>query len=192
MPPSTFPYPLDAMQPGDVACVRTSGKLIAPLIRAGAWLQGLPHTVNHVVIAHHRDDSGALIGVEANPSGVGWVDMAGYADRWLLDNAGQPKADWQRETVCAAAGHLIGGRYDWGAIAFDALRAVGLRPTGPWWTGYTHHPPLGVTCSSMASWLYRVADIPEPSIVDRWTTPGHWAAWIETRGWDRAAHRLPG
>lgn len=179
MPPSPRYAP---MQPGDVAAVHTAGKLVAPLIRIGEWLAGRPHTVNHVVVAHHWDGN-RLVGIEADPSGgVQWVDVNRYDNAWFLHNAAQPKTAGQRIQICDDATSVLHARYDWMAIAWDALALTGLTPPDRW-----QRNPRSFVCSSFASWLYQRASLVEPSSPGRWVTPGDWAAFIETRAWATAA-----
>lgn len=168
---------------GDVLAVRTSG-WGACLVRLGAALRGLPHGVDHVVIAHHVDGRGNMIGLEGRPGGVGWVDMTNYvASPATVDNRDQPKTEGQRYLVAKAAENLIGCAYDWAAIGAEALFDLGVYFTDLDWSG--PNPPLHVICSSYAQWCYRQVGLarPHPPQGEALTQPGDWAAWDAARGW---------
>lgn len=173
---------LAELNPGDVVCVRSPSKVFGPLIRFGAWLRHKPDTVDHVAIAHHRDDNGTLWAIEGRPGGVGWIDLAVYDNRWALSNVAQPKTDEQREEICAAAVGLLGTPYDWPAIAADAAAAIGVDRL---WrlSDYGDKAPGHVVCSSLAAWIYRKVDLAEPCGPTVTCEPCDWAAWILARGW---------
>ncbi|MCW2901845.1 MAG: hypothetical protein JWO67_4110 [Streptosporangiaceae bacterium] len=169
---------------GDVLAVKTGG-IGGALIRFGAWLRGLPHGINHVVIAHHLDDKGALIGLEGRPGGVGWVDMRDYlASPATVSNADQPKTDEQRYTVAKHAEAMLRAPYDWPAIVADAGCDLGLpSPDDLDWNG--NAAPLHVVCSSYAAYLYRIAGLarPGPTKGGRFVQPADWAQWDAKKGW---------
>jgi hypothetical protein len=166
----------------DVLAVRTGG-IGGWAIRLGAQLRGLPHSVNHIVIAHHVNEHGRWIGLEGRPGGVGWVDMTRYLQSpATVDNREQPKTESQRYLVAKAAEKLIGTAYDDLAIGLDALHDLGLPTSGDLdWNG--NQPPLHVVCSSYAQWCYRIVGLAEPKAAARFCQPGDWAKWILTRGW---------
>lgn len=178
MPPSR----LIGIQPGDVLAVRTPSRIFGSIIRFGEALAGRPHRDDHVVIAHHSDDAGTQWGIEGRPGGVGWVDIATYDNRWLLNNAVQYKTPSQRQQVCDAAVALLGAPYDWAAIGMDALTALGFQRLWPS-RDFGDRPPGHVVCSSFAAWLYRHVGLAEPSTRERWTTPGDWAQFMIDEGW---------
>lgn len=169
---------------GDVLAVATDGPA-AKLIRLGAWLRGLPHGVNHVVIAHHVNDQGVMIGLEGRPGGVGWVDMRNYlASPATVDNREQPKTDEQRYTIAKNAEKLLGAPYDWAAIVADAGCDLGLpEPDDLDWNG--NGAPLHVVCSSYAAWLYRSVNLARPDVRHggRFVQPGDWARFDAVKGW---------
>lgn len=169
--------------PGDVIAVRSTG--FGPwLVRVGAWVRGLPHGVNHVVIVHHLDDQGRWIGLEGRPGGVGWVDCTNYlASPATVDNREQPKTEAQRYLVAKASEKLIGCAYGWAAIGAEALFDLGAPLEHIDWTG--PNPPLHVICSSYAEWAYRQVGLarPEPPQGEALTQPGDWAAWDVRKGW---------
>ncbi|MGZ4621495.1 MAG: hypothetical protein ACXVGF_04595 [Blastococcus sp.] len=170
---------------GDVLAVRTGG-IGGWAIRLGAALRGLPHSVNHVVIAHHVDDQGRWIGLEGRPGGVGWVEMTDYlASPATVDNREQPKTEAQRYLVAKAAEKLIGCAYDWTAIGAEALFDLGAPLSHIDWSG--PNPPLHVICSSYAEWSYRQVKLarPEPPQGEVLTQPADWAAWDAAKGWAR-------
>jgi hypothetical protein len=170
--------------PGDILTVRTGG-IGGWLIRFGAQLRGLPHGVNHVVIAHHAEGS-RWIGLEARPGGVGWIDMTRYlSSPATVDNRLQPKTETQRFLVAKAAERLIGTAYSWEAIGADALVDLGVPLAHIDWSG--PNPPLHVVCSSFASWTYRAVGLarPEPVAGEALTQPADWAAWDLAKGWQR-------
>jgi len=165
--------------PGDVIAVRTGG-WAAWLIRLGARIRGLPGSVNHVVVVHHRDDHGRWIGLEGRPGGVGWVDCTNYLrSPATVDNGAQPKTEAQRYLVAKAAERLIGCAYDWAAIGADALSDLGFILAMP---GWGKQPPLHVVCSSFAAWCYREVGLPCPD-GGRLVQPADWAAWDAAKGW---------
>lgn len=172
---------VDAVQPGDVIVVRTKSPW-GIFVRLAAWLQGKPDTVDHVVIAHHRDLAGIYWGIEGRPGGVGWVDLAQYDNRWAVSNVHQPKTAEQRREVCALAEELLHTAYDWGAIAEDAMDALHVRDL---WASrdYGDKPPGHVVCSSYAAWLYRKVGLAQPAKRVRWVKPCDWAAWCAAQGW---------
>lgn len=168
----------------DVLAVRTGG-WGAWAIRFGAWLRGLPHTDNHIVIAHHQDAAGIWWGIEGRPGGVGWVDMRGYlTSPATVDNREQPKTDAQRATVADAMVAAIGTPYDWAGIAADAAHDLDL-PTlfAQDWHG--QGAPGHVVCSSLADWGYQHADLPHPDPHDggRFVQPADWAAFDIAKRW---------
>jgi hypothetical protein len=168
--------------PGDVLAVRTGG-IGGWLIRLGAQLRGLPHSVNHIVIAHHVEGT-RWIGLEGRPGGVGWVDMTRYlASPATVDNREQPKTQAQRYLVAKAAEKLIGCAYDWRAIGADALVDLGVPLAHIDWSG--PNPPLHVVCSSYAEWAYRQVGLarPEPPVGEVLTQPADWAAFDLAGGW---------
>lgn len=176
---------VDEVAPGDVICVRTKTTIFGLLIRLGAWLARKPSTVDHVVIAHHRDLAGIWWGIEGRPGGVGWVDLATYDSPWVVSNAGQPKTAEQRQQICDLAGSLLHTPYDWSAIAADAMNTLQVRDL---WASsdYGDKPPGHVVCSSLAAWIYRHVGLAEPSKRVRWVEPCDWARYIADRGWLRS------
>ena len=171
--------------PGDVIAVRTNG-WAAWLIRLGARLRGLPGSVNHVVVVHHRDEHGRWIGLEGRPGGVGWVDCTNYLrSPATVDNGAQPKTEAQRYLVAKAAEKLIGCAYDWAAIGAEALYDLGAPLSHIDWSGT--NPPLHVICSAYAEWCYRQVKLarPEPPQGEVLVQPANWAAWDIAQGWAR-------
>lgn len=178
---------LDHLMPGDVIAVRkTHGTLWSWLIRLGGLLRGGTGGVHHVIVVHHRESDGTLIGVEARPSGVGYVDIAadGYDNEWLSSNTDQPRDDWQRATVVRSAEDAMGVCYDWLAIASDAAACLGVPQPDD--AEYSQRPPRMVVCSSLANWCHYRAGLPHPGTPDRWVTPEDWDAWNRGRLWETA------
>lgn len=175
------------VQPGDVVLVRTRGWTGA-LIRFGAALLGRPNVHNHVAIVHHADDAGVMWGIEGRPGGVGWVDMDVYLnDSWSLANTDQPKTADQRTRVAEAAYSMLKMRYDWTAIASDALKALHLERL---WRAKDYNEdtvPGQVVCSSLADYVYAKVGLASPGLTDgdgiRFTTPADWDMFIDTKGW---------
>jgi cell wall-associated NlpC family hydrolase len=177
------------VQPGDLLLTRDR-RIWAWLIRLGAALGDKPNTWNHVIIASHTDEAGTFWGIEARPGGVGWVDLAPWlANRWTIHNADQPKTAEQRGQIVAVAKGMIGTRYDWAAIAADAMHAIGdsrLWRLRAW--NDVDGVPAHVVCSSLATWVYMHVGLAEP-VPDlqrarwRWSTPADWAEFILRHGW---------
>jgi hypothetical protein len=187
VPPSLSPR-LAQLQPGDVVAVRTPPSIFGWLIRLGAALRGRPWHVDHVVIVHHRDDTGRLWGIEGRPSGVGWVDLAAYDNRWMLSNADQPKTDIQRAQVCELAVDMLGTPYDWPAIIHDAAIALNLQRL--WRSGdYGPRAPGHVVCSSLAAWLYHKVGLAAPRGLMSTCWPADWADFILRKGWARGVYQ---
>lgn len=167
---------------GDVLAVRTTG-VGAWFIRLGARLRGLPHSANHVVVAHHVDPRGVMIGLEGRPGGVGWVDMTDYlASPATVDNRAQPKTAEQRYRVAKSAEAMLGAAYDWPAIAALAGYDAGLPLVEDldWHDG--HSAPLHVICSAYAAYLYGTAGLPHP-VGERFVQPADWVQFINDKEW---------
>ena len=172
---------MSALDRGDVLCTRAGG-IIPWLIRLGAAFRGKPNIVNHVAVVHHLDEKGEWVCVEGRPGGVGWAPATKYlASPWTLTNAGQPKSKAQREAVVNACAALIGVRYDWGGIALDAARAVGIDIPAKWvgkWDA------AQVVCSSLAAYAYQRVGLSRPEGELRTITPGDWADFILSHNYD--------
>jgi hypothetical protein len=162
------------VQPGDVLAVRTTG-LAAGLIRFGEALSGKPNLDNHVVLVHHEDPQGRWWGLEGRPGGVGWCDIRAYlADRWTVNNCGQPGRDAEgRARVCAAAVQMLGTPYDWEAITDDTLRAFHMADV--WRSNWGGVAPGHVVCSSYTAFLYQREGWKRPNVAGRDTEPGDWS-----------------
>jgi len=182
-------YPV---RPGDVLLtrhgnLRTRAGRAGWLIRLGAWLAGEPHTVDHVIVAHHIDDAGTYWGVQGQPGTVAYVDIKPWLDHpATIHNAAQPKTDEQRDAVCAVMDAMVTGRvmYDWTAIVADALQVV-----APLWRmkdNWGGEVPTHVVCSSAADFAYEHIGLANPH-ADRWCTPGHWERFIRRQEWTLAA-----
>lgn len=171
---------------GDVLVTRSEG-FWAKLIRFGASLLGKPNTHNHVAIYMGPGSDGTDRVIEGKPGGVGWRDAKSYLDdTWTIDNREQPKTPEQRDQVCEAALAMLGTPYDWvgiGQNAMEAIRAPDLYRSNPMGESPDH-----VVCSSLADWVYGHVGLANPgktSKGDKITTPGDWAEFIHTEGWER-------
>jgi hypothetical protein len=151
------PPALAACGLGDVIAVRTSGKA-AWWIRFGAALRNEPNLDNHIVIVYRVDETGTVWGLEGRPGGVGEVDCAKYFtgsySAYAVNNRKQYKTAAQREAIVDTCYAMLGTKYDWPAIAADAL--VDLRLPSVWADRETWGPqvPVHVVCSSLAAWAY--------------------------------------
>jgi hypothetical protein len=169
------------VRPGDVVACRSQRGFVAAMIRLGAALLDRPNTVNHVIVAHHRDAEGTLWGIEGRPGGVGWRDLGPVLRQpYTVSNAEQPKTEEQRATVCTTMEALLGTEYDWFAIAGDGLEALHVHNL--WGQKWAQGVPGHVVCSSGADFAYARAQLAAPR-PDRDCTPGDWAAFIMSRGW---------
>jgi hypothetical protein len=174
-----MPTPL---QPGDVAVVRSPLTWTGLLIRAGSMLHGQA-PVDHVAIVREVMADGEVELIEGRPSGVGREVLSHY--HLVSDNRDQPKTDAQRKQVIAAAEMAVDTPYDWWAIVVDAAGCLWLpQPTSADYP--TDRPPGTVVCSSLGSWAYRTAGLPEPVGKDRWCQPWHWQRWCTRREWEQA------
>lgn len=166
---------------GDVIVTREGPWIISFAIRLGARLMGLPAFVNHVIIVHHQDPvTGRWVGIEGRPSGTGWVDIGTRLNQPLTNaNTAQYKTEDQRYLVARAAESLIDTSYDWVAIAEAAREATRLRglAAAEW---PDNAVPGSVICSSLADWAYEKVGLDNPggSKMTRFTTPGHWDAFM--------------
>jgi len=182
------------LQMGDVLCTR-SNAWYSRLIRFGAALLGKPNTVNHVAIYMGPGTDGVDRVIEAKPGGVGWRDAATYMkDHWTLDNREQPKDPVQRSAIRKAALAMLGTPYDWvgiGQNAMEAIRAPDLYRSDAW---KEIGSPDHVVCSSLADWIYADVGLANPGKTqgaDKITTPGDWAEFITTRGWEISPEVTP-
>jgi hypothetical protein len=166
---------------GDVIVTREGPWIISAAIRLGAKLMGLPAYCNHVIIVHHRDPiTGRWVGIEGRPSGTGWCDVESrLTDPLTNANAAQYKTEAQRFLIARAAESLIGTAYDWGAIGEAAREATRLRvlAAAEWPDDAV---PGSVICSSLADWAYEKVGLDNPGgkAMTRFTTPGHWDAFM--------------
>ncbi|MEZ0366827.1 hypothetical protein ACAG26_24440 [Mycobacterium sp. pUA109] len=181
-------------RPGDVLAVASDNSLFARLIRLGARLQGKPDIAGHVVIVTHQDPkSGAWMGVQGQPGGVGPVDVTRFLkDHRTRSNYAQPRSAGQLSVFLAAANKAMGTPYDWVAIAQDACDALGVDDLGelldPIWDWPTGAMPDHVVCSSLAAALYRLVGWAHPSTGDeRNCAPCDWWAWSDTQAWKAVA-----
>lgn len=169
---------------GDVLAVRTTG-WAAWFIRLGARLHHLPDGDNHVVIAHHRDDKGVWWGVEGRPGGVGWADLRPYlSSPYTVSNADQPRTSAQRQAVADATVQMLGDAYDWGGIAADACRDLGLPALFcSDWNG--KGVPGHVVCSSLAAYVHTRVGLARPHSREggRFVQPADWVAFDLGREW---------
>ena len=94
-------------------------------------------------------------------------------------NTAQYKTEDQRYLVARAAESLIDTSYDWVAIAEAAREATRLRglAAAEW---PDNAVPGSVICSSLADWAYEKVGLDNPggSKMTRFTTPGHWDAFM--------------
>jgi hypothetical protein len=172
--------------PGDVVVVRCPWSIWGVLIRMGARMRGGLGRADHVAVVHHLDRDGTVHLIEGRPPGVGYATMTSYT--LISSNAGQPKTGRQRDLVVAAATAALGTRYDWLAIASDALACLGVpqrTDTGP------VHAPRRVVCSALANWCAYSAGLTHPGGPDEWATPDDWDLWCSTSGWDRTTSMSP-
>lgn len=171
-----------AVQPGDVLAVATGNHLTARLIRAAEALAGRPSYNNHVIIVHHQSKGGGWVGIDAQPGGVAWCDVAPYlAAKRTRCNDGQPRTAEQTAQVASACTAMLSVAYDWGAIAVDALHDLGV-PDG--WAAEWHGRPASFVCSSLAAWVYMQVGLPHPCVGhERYCQPSDWTAWIDAQGW---------
>ncbi|TDH56703.1 hypothetical protein E2F47_06120 [Mycobacterium eburneum] len=177
-------------RPGDVLAVASDNSLFAKLIRLGARLQGKPDIAGHVVIITHQDPkTGAWMGVQGQPGGVGPVDVTRYLkDRRTRSNNAQPRDSSKLAVFLAAANKAAGIPYDWVAIGADACDALGLDAVADAldavWDWPTVGMPNHVVCSSLAAALYRLAGWQHPYDGDeRNCTPADWWVWSNTQAW---------
>lgn len=175
---------LNSLQPGDVLAVNTGNNWAATLIRLGEHLQGKPAYDNHVVAVHHRDAGGRLWGIEGRPGGVGWVDLAGYDNRYLVTNAKQTKTQAQRDEICQYAVAMLGTQYDWSAIVRDGLSTFHIDDI---WLSHDFGAtaPAHVVCSSVYAWIYKKVSLAAPSGKARWIEPADWTEFFIKMGWAR-------
>lgn len=177
---------LDQIEPGDVLCTRNPKGWQAFMIRLGAAFGDDPNTVNHVIVAHHRDQAGRFWGIEARPGGVGWIDLkrcTGLKHPYTIANHAQPKSEQQRVAICNAAEGLLGTPYSWADIAKDAMEAISAQDI---WKSHSEEAPAQIVCSALADWVYDHVGLASPGArYDRTVTPGDWARWITERGWRR-------
>ncbi len=181
---------LTDLNPGDVVAVDTGNAIGEDLIRLGELLDGTPAPANHVVIVHHRDKAGTLWGIEGRPGGVGYADMAKYANGVLAkygnSNGALNRTAAQTAAICHAARLMLGTPYDWpGGIMADAFKSLGLHDLAKmldkWW-GWpdacgTALRPAHVVCSSLAQWVYVRLGLPAPKLADNeLCTPADWWA----------------
>jgi hypothetical protein len=176
----------EAIQPGDVLAVRTTG-LPGVMIRFGAALQDKPNLDNHIAIAHHQNGD-TWRGIEARPGGVAWVDLAPYLEnKYTVTNVGQPKTPIQRDFVCKVIEQMLKTSYDWEAIALDAL--TDLHIPDMWAEQWHGHTPDHVVCSSLAAWAYLRAALNRPMPTDpAHVQPADWTQFILQNGYQN----LPG
>lgn len=180
--PTSNPFDLTNLAPGDVIAVATGGTA-AKLIDTGALLTGGIPLDNHVVIMHHFTD-GVPWGIEGRPGGVGWADLRRYInDPHSVGNVAQPKTDAQRAIVVKQAETMLGTPYDWAAIATDTLVALRLPSLfGEDWGG--QGAPGHVVCSSLAAYLYQVSALVHPVVhPDRLCTPADWTEFSIAARW---------
>jgi hypothetical protein len=171
----------DALRPGDVLAVRTSG-LAAELIRVGEELSGKPGLENHIAVFHHWDGQ-VPWGLEGKPGGVGWADLRAYLGSvYTINNCLQPdRDDAGRAQVAAEAERMLGTAYDWQAIADDTLRAFHMADLfASTWHGIV---PGMTVCSSFAAFLYGRQGWERPQVPGRDTEPGDWCAFITEHRW---------
>lgn len=167
---------------GDVIVTREGAWWASAAIRFGALLRHRPAYCNHAIIVHHKDENGALWGLEGRPGGVGWRDLSGPLS-WPLTNANnrQPKTDEQRARITELALTMIGRPYDWKGIAEDTREALHLAWSIPlareWKDGEV---PGQVVCSSFADWVYETLGLGNPNggKITRMTSPGDWDAFM--------------
>ncbi len=179
---------LDGLAPGDVLAVSDAAwwRPFPALIRLGSWLRGHYTWVDHVAVFHHWDAANVPWGIEGRPSGVGWVDLRAYGNRWMRTNRQETKTDAQRVEICARMEKLLGVGYDWEAIVADA--EVDLAPLRPWFFGeHTPDPPGSVpqhvVCSSAAAWAYAGLDLEYPALFYRLCQPYDWYELFVEYGW---------
>jgi ribonuclease HI len=162
-------------QIGDVLVVGSGKGWAARMIRVGQALRGQPCTGNHVAILHHFTD-GVPWALEGRPGGVGWVDARRYLrDKRTVTNVEQPKTTEQRAALAEVSKGLIGTKYDWQAIADDALESLGLQRL---WTEDwdAKGVPGQVVCSSFAAWAYSKVELAHPRIGhERRVFPSDWS-----------------
>lgn len=173
----------DFLGVGDVLAVKTSTGITEKLIDIGAVLRGEPTYANHVAVMHHYTD-GVPWGLEGRPGGVGWVDLRRYiVDPHTVMNFHQPKTKDQRDEIGQLAPKMLGTKYDWEAIADEALLAFHLPSLFTRdWKG--QGVPGHVICSSFAAWLYTHVGLPCPTADPTYlVTPADWVEFILSNGW---------
>lgn len=171
------------IRPGTVLCVRSSG-FAGFMIRFGAAIRNKPNLQNHVAVAHHTDEHGTLWCIEGRPGGVGWRDATTYTQSpWTLMNTEQPFTDVQGAAIAKQMEALLGTKYDWDAIAADALSDLGMRLPG-WDSKWQGLVAGQVVCSSAAAYAYGKAQVPHP-VGDRGCQPSAWTEWILTKEWEK-------
>lgn len=175
---------LSTVQPGDVLTIPGAG-WVGVLIRWQYRLTGGTSAFSkygHVVIAKGRDEQKRYWGIQASPSGVGWVDLAKYDGKPIVVNSEQPKPLAARTSVVEAMSQLIGSHYDYGAYVIFALETIGITPQ---WTDTESGKviPPHFVCSALAASLYDDAGLPRPPGLMRLIRPGDWAKWTSLRGW---------
>jgi hypothetical protein len=175
---------LSTVEPGDVLTIPGAG-WVGVLIRWQYRLTGGTSAFSnygHVVIAKGRDEQKRYWGIQASPSGVGWVDLAKYDGKPILVNSEQPKTPAARTSVIEAMPQLIGSHYDYGAYVIFALEAIGVTPE---WTDLESGKdvPPHFVCSALAAYLYRRNNLACPLGPIRLVRPGDWAKWTSLKGW---------
>lgn len=173
---------------GDVLVTREGPWWVSGVIRLGAKLMGRPAIGNHVIVVHHRDETGTLWGIEGRPGGVGWRDLSRIAEHPLTNaNTEQPKTEEQRYLVGVAIESLLGRPYDWAAISAAARQSMRLWHVvraDDWQDGEV---PAHVICSALADWAYEQVGLPSPNGTTgtRFTTPGCWDKFILDHQWEQ-------
>ena len=178
-------FDFDALNVGDVMVVRNDypGSWF---VRMGARLAGKSAIVDHVIIVHHRDQSGTLWGIQGQPGGVGWTQLDRYrGNEFANANVEQPKNEYQRNRIARLAEGMLQTPYDWEGIILDGMVAIGaqvLWKFKEWGDGLV---PAHVVCSSFADYIYEVVQLANPGgdKYTRGTSPGDWDTFIIKKAW---------
>lgn len=176
---------------GDVIAVHHRG-LPGDLIELGDAIAGKPALATHVIVVHHQDAAGRWWGIQGEPGGVGWVDLASLPTSmfvtWDNTNHAQPRTVAQRAAIAALCEGLLHVKYDWvGGIAVDGLDDIHLEQLGAlvdkWWGWGTGPAPGHVVCSSMPAWAHSQLGLARPKGNAETIQPADWWAFNADQGW---------
>lgn len=176
---------------GDICAVEVTG-FAGWAITLGSALRGEPTPATHVVCVHHQDKAGRWWGIQGQPGGVGWVDMAQYwgspTARFGNSNSLQPRTPQQRAAIAQVLEGLLHTGYDWvGGIVPDGFDDLHQQEVADLidrlWGSAGKTAPGHLVCSAVASYTYRRLSLPAPPGQTEQVQPGDWWRWNATQGW---------